>query len=245
VEPGNTHISQGDSSPLPDPTWGRLPMVDFAALAASQTRARRSRLAREAWAGGAQRPLFDRETCPPPVYTHQYTPAASTLAARDPRLTDGAARLLDLVRARAGVSGVIQRTTKTYLAKMLPGPRAGAARSARTVQRHLAALVKCGYILKSETQDHRGATSGIRIELTPVSKAFFHCREQEAFAKKIWTGGDTSAPHKYTGFNLGKPVENFVDKLTSVDNYIRHRRSTAPQARRGDPGDQGPPTPPS
>lgn len=154
---------------------------------------------------GQRRKLFSREHLPPPTWTAQFTPAGSTLAARDGRLVDGAARLLDLIRARIGDQGSTGRITRSYLAKMLPGP-SGEPRSTKTIGRHLAALKAAGYIITTLVVNGIGATIGIDIELTSLALPAYKAPSQkEIYQQAILTkrqqldlqGWTTLSPIKY------------------------------------------------
>lgn len=126
---------------------------------------------------GRQRPLYRREHLPPPTWTAQYTPATSTLAARDGRLTDGAARLLSLIRALAGKAGTIELTTRAYLAKMMPGPY-GLPRCLKTIDRHLQALRRTGMIVTAKVVNAMGAIVGISVKITDLVPPAHERRDQ-------------------------------------------------------------------
>jgi hypothetical protein len=141
-----------------------------------ERRHNRAEIAQDARRHAAKRGPSRRELLDPPRYSQQYAPAGSTLAARDGRLVDGAARALDLIRARIGKNRFWQ-TTKSYIGQMLTGPH-GRGRSERTVQRYLRALVECGYIWSTVVTNARGAIVGQRLMLTSFALPFYDAPDQ-------------------------------------------------------------------
>lgn len=196
--------------------------------AAWEARNARQQRAHAAQSSGRRRPLFTRELLPPPTYTKQFAPAGSTLAARDGRLVDGAVRLLDVIRALAGSDRVIERTTKAYLAKIVPAP-SGNGRSERTIQRYLFALSDrpggAGYLQTTNVLNERGAVIGLRIELTELARAAYECRDQAAAFDR--------ARREWEALRKGQSIEFSAEtKLSPIKgpNSLKPPFSTYPQA---------------
>ncbi|MEY9785417.1 helix-turn-helix domain-containing protein [Sinorhizobium fredii] len=120
---------------------------------AHQERVRRAKASR-----GTHGPAPARWSRQAPKSTQQYANAMSTEAARDDRLTPQAKSLLQVLRARCGKHGWTE-TTKFTLASIM-------SRSARSIQRYIAELVRFGYIKTRTRTSSRGLYTGLIVEMT-------------------------------------------------------------------------------
>ncbi|WP_062232315.1 hypothetical protein [Aureimonas sp. N4] len=100
-----------------------------------------------------------------PRESRQYSGAMATTAARDDRLTPHAKAFLQVLRARCGKSRQTAITKGTMGAVM--------ARSARTIRRYLADLVRFGYIQLAVRRNARGLHLGLTVTLTDLVMPFY------------------------------------------------------------------------
>jgi len=107
-----------------------------------------------------------------PIPSDQYAPNMATTAARDDRLTPQAKALLVVLHARCAQSGQTD-TTKGTLANIM-------GRSARSIQRYVAELVRFGYIEARTRRNGKGLYIGLLVVVSALVRPAYECLKKTA-----------------------------------------------------------------